>query len=505
MGLKSIRSAVFNEDGKKLFFTSLPLETSLNNELVTQNPSEWKEKAVNIISRSVCELRGTKIDYITVTSSSSCLVCTDENGNALDKCIMVSDKRAAAQSKVLANALSFKDAESLTGLPADPYLMLPKIMWVKDNCPDIYKLTHKFLSPNDFLIAWLTGRFLTDIYNAQKYHYILEQNRYPSELLDEIGIFENTLPEVVHPGTTAGTLIPELADALCFPGHSELPKIIVTSYDAICSFFGSGTLTEGEGSDVSGTVTAFRVYTEKRDLKPTPKVFITPVPKWNLSIVGGSNNMGGSLIEWIKQCYYNSEEYPYEIMEKDAVDAPVGAGGLLFLPYLMGERAPIWDTNARGVFFGLERFHTRREMTRAVFESTGFIDLDFINAVEETGVKVKSIQFSGGLSRINKIAQIKADVTGREIKVLSELETTAVGAAILALVSQGVIPTLKEASERFTAVRMIILPDKNNHIKYTEIFKLYKELYKTLTELFDKRIEMINTVYDKRKVTIENL
>ena len=129
--------------------------------------------------------------------------------------------------------------------------------------------------------------------------------------------------------------------------------------------------------------------------------------------------MGGGLIEWVKQCYYQNEMLPYELMEKDASEASLGAGGVIFLPYLLGERAPIWDHNARGVFFGLERMHTRKEMTRAVLESTGFIDLDMIAAIEEVGLKINTIRLSGGLARLNTVSQIKSDITGREVQVLS--------------------------------------------------------------------------------------
>ena len=224
-----------------------------------------------------------------------------------------------------------------------------------------------------------------------------------------------------------------------------------------------------------------------------------------MNIVGGSNNLGGGLIEWVKQCYYQNEMFPYELMEKDAGEASLGAGGVIFLPYLLGERAPIWDYNARGVFFGLERMHTRKEMTRAVFESTGFIDLDMMAAIEETGVKVNTIRLSGGLARINLISQIKADITGREVQVLSEFETTAAGAAMIALYGQKVYGSLEEAAEPFVAVRMIIRPDYKNHNKYMQLYALYKETYETLKPLFPKRMELTEKLYSKKRVKIENL
>ena len=279
----------------------------------------------------------------------------------------------------------------------------------------------------------------------------------------------------------------------------------MSTYDAICSFIGSGGLKSGEASDVSGTVTVFRAVSEQKLEKPMDKIQQLPYYEGNMHIVGGSNNLGGGLIEWVKQCYYQNEQLPYELMEKDAGEASIGAGGVIFLPYLLGERAPIWDNCARGVFFGLERMHTRKEMTRAVFESTGFIDLDMIGAIEDAGVEIKTIRLSGGLARLNLISQIKADITGREIQVLSEFETTATGAAMIVLFAQKIYGSLQEAAENFVKIRMIIKPELKNHEKYQEIYKLYKETYHTLKPLFSRRMELTERLYGSKRIKIENL
>lgn len=144
-------------------------------------------------------------------------------------------------------------------------------------------------------------------------------------------------------------------------------------------------------------------------------------------------------------------------------------------------------------------------MTRAVFESAGFIDLDMINAIEETGTDVKNIRISGGLARINLVSQLKADITGRDIYVLSEFETTAVGAAIIALYGQKIFNTLEEACNAFSQVRMIVKPNYKNHEKYLKIYQLYKDTYASLKDLFIKRIELTKSLYGNMNVKIENL
>ena len=281
-------------------------------------------------------------------------------------------------------------------------------------------------------------------------------------------------------------------------------KVVISSYDAICSFIGSGVNDEGESSDVSGTVTVFRTLTRKETCKSS-KIYSMPYYNENAKIIGGSNNLGGGLIEWGTQGYYLNDEYPYEIMEKDAAESDIGARGLVFLPFLLGERAPIWNDNARGVFFGLERMHTRKDMTRAVFESTGFIDLSIIDAIKETGTDVSSVRLSGGLARINLISQIKADVLGKDVLVLSEFETTASGAAMMVLTGQNIYPDMKSSSDKFSTVRMIIKPNMENNKKYMYMYELYKESYKALKPLFKKRKELIDKLSNDKEIQIENL
>lgn len=502
MGMKSIRSIIFDSEGNKLSSAALPIETSLTGETVTQLPTEWWEKACRVIKETVACTGNLPIRYLTVTASSSCLICVDTNGNPLLPCMMVSDKRAGEEAKELARATAFSDVEKKTGLGADLSFLLPKALWVKKHHRELFDRTKKFLSPNDYLIAMFTGNYVTDYMNAQKWHYDLEEKRYPTELLKEIGIPAQCLPDVVFPGACVGNVLPEAAVET---GLNQETKVIATTYDAICSFIGNGVLEEGKASDVSGTVTVFRAAAKQKVTIHGNKIQQLPFYEGGFHIVGGSNNLGGGLIEWVKQCYYQKEILPYEQMEKDAREAPLGAGGIIFLPYLLGERAPVWDSSARGVFFGLERMHTRKEMTRAVFESTGFIDLDMIAAIEETGIRLHSLRLSGGLARLPLISQLKADITGREVEVLSEFETTATGAAMIALHGQGVYATLQEAADNFVMVRMVIRPQKRNHQKYQELYQLYKETYHTLKPLFPKRRELVERLYGNRKIKVENL
>ena len=503
MGMKSIRSIIFDSEGNKLASSAIPIETALMDEYVTQDPEEWWEKGCKVIRNTIDEIAGNEIEYITVTTSAACLLCVDEDIRPVSDCMMVSDRRARSESNELKKCAYYSAVCEKTKLDMDPYLMLPKALWIKKNKPDTYQQTFKFLAPNDYLIAKLSGGIcVTDYMNAQKWHYDVDNNRYPNDLINEIGVDINKLPEVVSPGEYVGTVSEEASKRT---GLSTKTKIVISTYDAICSFIGSGVSKEGEACDISGTVTVFRTVSKDKIPNIQNGIQQLSYKEAGMNIIGGSNNMGGSLIEWVKQCYYQNEELPYERMEKDAIEAGNGAGGLIFLPYLLGERAPIWDYDARGVFFGLERTHTRKEMTRAVFESTGYIDLDMIHSIEQNGVNIEKIRLSGGLARIGAISQIKADITGKEIEVLDEFETTASGAAMIALFGQKKFKNLDEASEAFARVRMVIRPNMKAHEMYLELFELYKETYETLKPLYPKRMHVVSKLIGDKKIKIENL
>ncbi len=502
MGLKSIRCIVFNEAGMKLYNEAIPIKTAISAEKVEQEPKEWWQSAEKLIERAACECKGIGIDYITVTASASCLVCVDKAGVPLTRAFMVSDKRAEEESEYISRLGEFERVYKETLMDMSASLMLPRILWVKRNTPEIFEATDKFLTPNDFMLFMLGGVYATDYFNAMKYHYNTQKRCYPKNLLDELGISEDQLPKVMEPGDTIGKIRPDLAEKL---GVNKNAEIVISSYDAICSFVGSGAAEDGEASDVSGTVTVLRALSRNRKPQNNPLIYNLPFYMEDAFIIGGSNNLGGGLIEWVKQCYYQNEVYPYEIMEKEAGESVLGARGLIFLPYLLGERAPVWDDNARGVFFGIERMHTRKDMTRAVFESTGFIDMDMIAAIEQTGIRIKSVRLSGGLARINLISQIKADILGRDVLVLSEFETTSTGAAMMVLLGKGYFADLREAAERFVSVRMIIKPDMINHQKYMCMYELYKDTYNTVKELYVRRKKIIKEMVDDREVRIENL
>lgn len=465
LGLKSLRAIVFEAKGAVVFQKSYPLQTTLYGIEVEQDVNEWWEK-MEILIEDMRAQSGLleSITHVTFTGSSSCLVAVDDRGDPVRPVIMVSDRRAV------------KEGQEVN---MDASLMWPKIMWMKKHEPAVYKKTKKFLSPNDFFIRKWTGKAITDPYNASKYGF--ENERWSDGLLQTLEGSMDRLPEVQPVGYVVGPLLPEYIERWGIRG-----QVILTTYDAICSLIGAGIQNENDLSDVSGTVTSLRAVLSRPVKDPAQRVFTLEGLQSGEYIVGGSNNLGGGIIEWTKELLFPDEKDPYAVMIDEATKSAPGANGVLFLPYLLGERCPIWDPDAKGVFFGLQRGHQRKQLIRSVFEGVALSIKTVIEVLQEMGIQPQRIFASGGLTQIPLISQIKADVTQLEVHVPANFESTALGAAILMAVANGTYPDWKTAAAHMVTIETIFYPNTKLKEFYEDLYDVYKALYQATKMMYKK-------------------
>jgi sugar (pentulose or hexulose) kinase len=505
LGLKSMRAALFDERGRRSAIAYRPIETHMGEGRVEQEPEDWWRAACEVVGEVLSdhEMR-SQTSTITVTSSAGCLVPMARDGSIIRRAIMISDVRAVEQARRIATLPAFLDL-GVPGGRVTPDLMLPKVAWMQDEEPDRYGSTAFFLSPNDFLIHRLTGEVATDVSNGGKYFYRRAGGGYPRALLAALGIETDRLPPVVDANDGILAIRPAVADRF---GLRRTTRVVLATYDAICAVYGSGVAEVGDACDVSGTVTSFRAVTDRPVQDPSGRLFVTGHVRDDRSLVGGSNNLGGGVVEWAKQVLYPTDADPYATMVSEAADAPPGAAGLTFLPYLLGERSPVWDPNARGVFFGLGRNHTRSDLIRAVFEGVAFSVLDIAGRLRDLGVSIDRVSASGGLARLEPINQMKADMLGVPVRLTSELETTALGAALLAGVARGTWASIDEATRTCVEFGVTLVPDTANGAMYQDFFGVYRELYERLRELFVAREALIRehaSVLRTSPVRTENL
>lgn len=505
LGLRSNRVAVFNGKGEKIFYDWFPVRTIMRGDGVEQDPNEWWRLTQELIKNAVksVDIRDN-LKAITVTSSACCLVCLDSRGSVLMNSLLVSDKRSVAQAKKIAEDSRFKDILSKPNNLAVASFMVPKMRWIKENREDLFGRVDKFMSSNDFLIYKLTGQFLTDTLNAEKFYYDTESGKYPREVLSLLGMESENLPRVVLPGTRTGKLTNENKKHF---GIKQDVDVVISSYDAICAFWGSGASSHGEACNVCGTVSSFRVYSE-RDVNTNFGILSQKFGERSAYIVGGSNNIDGGLLEWAKNMFYGDsypEKHVYNIMEDEASQADLGAENLFFIPYIMGERLPFFDTEVRGIFFGLERYHNRSHIVRSIFESSGFMVYDIMRHIEKLGLGVKDIRMSGGLARNRLACKVRADITGRRVLVVDELETTALGAFIVMAITEGIFSSFEEAS-KVVKYKEVYKSDLIQHAKYKRLFDFYKKIYNQNKPLFEERKELENLVNNIGKgYTLDNL
>lgn len=507
VGLKNARCIAFSYEGEVLADASRQVKTYVSNEKVEQNPNEWRSLSWDVIKEATSILgeKAKNIQYITVTTSASCLVVLDKNGQSLRNAILVSDTRSIEEAKMLSNTVEFQKIQARTDCKSSPDLMLPKIMWLSRHEPNIFQKAAHYLNVGDFLTNQLTGAYATDTNNALKFHYVTEEQSYPLDLLSALGIEKNSLPEVRQQGTKLGYILPKVADELGLPRKSQF---VLSTYDALAAVVGNGAFEKGDGVDVSGTVTSFRVVTDYKLFDPQGRIYVTPHLGDNRWLAGGSNNLGGGVIEWLRQSLFDGDENAYSQIENYSNKQEPCPGGLIFLPHLLGERTPIWNPDCRGVFFGLNRSHQKRQMVCAVLEGVAFSVKHIIHVLQEFSVPLNTVTVAGGLSRMENMNQIKADIFGVPIKKFDNFETTAIGAALIALVGVEIFNDIRDAFKHFCKIEKIYEPDYKKHTIYEEYFKLYLQVYNSLIPTYIARAKLLRRLQDRgvNELTItENL
>ncbi len=499
LGLKSIRGIVFNEEGIQIFSSSRAVHSKLIDDKVEQDTKEWKTKLESILEEiASIDSLNDKIEYITSTTSSSCIYGVNEKGEPITKVMMVSDKRASAEAEEIEEIIKTENKESLLNCPASS--IIPKAIWYKRNKEKQFNKVKCWMGAGEFLNYYFTGEIITDSLNASKGLY--ENEAYLENVINKAGIDIKTLPKVENIGFELSVL-KNIKREFNFSANA---KYILTTYDAICAVIGSYDGEKNTACDVSGTVTSVRVLSDFGLEKQEGAILSQKLCNYDKYLIGASNNLGGGIIEWLKQAFYNEKDSNvYYIMENNAHEISMGAHGILFLPYMLGERSPFKSPNARGVFFGIDRSSTVKEFSRAVFESTAFVSNDLLQLIISNGVQIDSMSVSGGLARFDLINQIKADVTNKRIKVIENFESTAVGAFILLMLSLKRFNSIEEAASKIIRIRKIINPSDSNHAIYSEFFDFYKKLNEQLMPIYNDHHVLKKQIKSFASETISNL
>ncbi|OGO04362.1 MAG: xylulokinase [Chloroflexi bacterium RBG_13_56_8] len=458
-----------------------------------QDPEDWWQAAVRSIRQVLKEsnIRGNEIAGVGLTGQMHGMVMLDARGKVLRPCIMWNDQRTAAQCEWIMNTVGRERFLELTLNPALPGFTAPKIIWTRENEPEVYAQAAKVLLPKDYLRYRLTGVYASEVSDASGTALLnVSERTWSQEVLHKLAIPPDWMPECVESPEITGRITQEVADLTGLP--VGLP-VVGGAGDQAASAVGTGIVEPGLVSVTVGTSGVVFAYTEEPLQDPQGRLhtFCHAVPgKWH--VMGVTLSAGGSL-RWIRDTLGLSEKYiatlsnvdAYEILTAEAANAPVGCEGLLFLPYLTGERTPHADANARGAFFGLTLRHDKRHMMRAVLEGVAYSLRDSIELFRDLGVPIQQVRATGGGSRSLLWRQIFADVFGTELVTVNVTESTVYGAALLAGVGTGIYKSVPEACSATVHIIDRIDPVMENQITYNEYYPVYQSLYRALKPAFD--------------------
>ncbi len=459
-----------------------------------QDPNDWWD-AVVVSSQRLMRETGVAADdiaCITFSGQMMAAVPVDAHGQPLRKAIIWADQRATPQTRWLEERISFEEVYAITGHRLSESYSLLKILWLRDNQPDIYHAAYKFLHAKDSIVARLTGNFVTDTSDASGMDlYDLEKGVWSAALLEASGIDASQLPEV-HPSTDiVGTVLPSVADEV---GVAAGTPVVIGGGDGVCASVGAGVVGEGSAYNYVGSSSWIALATPKPIYDPKYRTFTYCHLVPDMYMPTGTTQSAGASYQWTRDRLCRMEVQtaellnlqPYALMDLEAGQSPVGANSLLFLPYLMGERSPHWNPKAKGAFIGLTIRHSRADMIRAVLEGVTLNLYAVLQAFTAQGAKVQAMRLIGGGAKARFWNQIMADVYGIPVYRMSILEeATSMGAALAGGIGVGLYKDFTLA-ESMNPIAEIIEPNPAAHAIYNELAPIFFEAYRVLEPVYEQ-------------------
>ena len=492
-----VKVLLINEEGEVTARADeeYPLSTPHPN-WAEQNPEDWWNGTVKAI-RAVLEQSKASIDGIGLSGQMHGAVFIDRDGNVLRPCIMWCDQRTASQCSYITETVGKDRLFEITCNPALTGFTAPKIIWVRENESEVFKKTYKILLPKDYIRFRLTGSFATEVSDASGTTLFDVRNRqWSREVLSALEIPGEFMPEVFESPEISGKINFSTAS---ITGLSEGTPVVGGGGDQAAGAVGNGIVREGIVSSTLGTSGV--IFTSCDEVKVEPgrrlHTFCHAVPeKWH--VMGVMLSAGGSF-RWLRDTICNEEVKtakekkvdPYEIMTEEAFQTPPGSEGLIFLPYLAGERTPYPDPDARGVFFGLTLRHKKAHLIRSVMEGIAFGLRDSLELIKKMKIKTDEVRASGGGARSSLWRQIQADVNNLEMLTISVDEGPAFGAALLAGVGVGIYKSVETACSQTIHIKDRIEPIKQNIELYEQYYQIYHSLYPTLKDSCRNIAELI--------------
>ncbi len=456
-----------------------------------QDPNDWWEATIKAVRAALtsANLEGDNIAAVGLSGQMHGVVLLDKTHAVLRPSLIWCDQRSQAQCDWITGHVGAERLIQLVSNPALTGFSAPKILWVRDNEPQIFERAAHFLLPKDFVRFKLTGEFATEVSDASGTLLLdVTNRRWSKEMLGALEIDSKILPRVYESPEITGQITRETA---LVTGLKAGTPVVGGGGDQASSAVGNGIVSTGLTSATLGTSGVIFTHTDVPKLDPLGRIhtFCHAVPgKWH--VMGVTQGAGLSL-RWFRDNFGDSETWyaretrvdPYDLIIQEAENAPPGSEGLLWLPYLMGERTPLLDAQARGMWFGMTAAHKRSHMIRSILEGVGFSLRDSLEIFKELGIPVEQIRASGGGSRSFLWRQIQADIYAKELVTLRTSEGSALGAALLAGVGAKMYSTVEESAKEAIQLREQMSPQPANVKTYDQLYQIYRSLYPAVRDL----------------------
>ncbi|TWT52494.1 Xylulose kinase [Rubripirellula amarantea] len=457
-----------------------------------QDPEHWWKATVSTV-REVMKASKVKPEAVKAIGLSGQMhgsVFLDKDDNVIRPALLWNDQRTAAQCEEITAKAGGRNA--LIKLVANPALtgfQAPKILWLRDNEKRNFDRLAKVLLPKDEIRRRLTGDYVTEVSDASGTLLLdVVKRKWSTKLLSKIELDAALLPRVVESDEVTGTLTSQAAKQL---GLTTDCKVVGGAGDCAAGAVGNGVVKSGVLSTSIGTSGVMFVHSDEPQYDAAGRLhtFCHAVNgKWHM--MGVNLTSGGALQWWVDSVVQGLAGIPeksrYEAATREAEKVAAGSNGLLFLPYLNGERTPHADPNARGSFVGLNTTHTRGHLTRCVMEGITFALRDSLAIIESLDVPVKQVRASGGGSKNPMWRQMQADVFGKKITTLEVEQGPAFGVALLAAVGDGAYRNVEAACKATIKVADETKPDRSAVKRYDELFPIYRDLYASLKDSMNK-------------------
>jgi len=494
LGTSACKTVIFSLEGRKI--SEAQREYLVYHPRPTwaeQKPLEWWEAAAETIKESVRKagVRGDEIVGLAVDSQREAVVPIGEDGEELYNSIIWLDGRTRPQTEEIRSAISEEEILSITGAGLNPVFSASKILWLKENKPEIFEKTRVFLCAKDYIVYKLTGQPATDYSMASRtLLFDVRKRRWSEEICSAIGIPVEKLPPPKESTAIIGEVTREASEKTLLP--RGLP-VVNGGGDRPCECLGAGVTKEGRVNIGTGTGTVVEVPLSmpKIDEKARIPCCCHVIPDtWEYEAIIATT---GASLRWFRDQFGMEEKAeaertgrsPYDLLIEEAASIKPGSDGLLFYPYLTGAFSPKFNEKVRGVFFGVSLSHTKAHFIRAILEGVAFQYFETFGILEDLGVKIEAASMVGGETRSEIWNQIKADIVGIEIRIPEVDDAAALGAALLAGTGTGEYSSLRRAAEEIVRIRRVYKPNMETRRLYLEAYRRYRETYTFIEKAYE--------------------